>query len=165
MEMRIVMNQAERDQLIADLQNTRQQISVLLLTVADDQDWQPDVKSWSFRYIAAHMAACEEECYLPRIQQIASGENPHFEFYDNTWRDFSACDLRASLDDWAAARQEVINFFRALPDDKLSLTGVHQTYGSITVTDYLGIGLDHDRGHLHDLEEMLAAYRQRRQTI
>jgi hypothetical protein len=44
------------------------------------------------------------------------------------------------------------------------LTGTHKTYGAITVTDYLRIGLDHDLGHLQEFEQMLAAYRQGRQT-
>jgi DinB family protein len=153
------MNQRAREQLIDDLQNARKQMSTLLLSVAHDQDWQPDAENWSFRYVAAHMAACDKECLQVRIQQIASGENPHFEFYSNTGRDFSGLDLKASLDEWAVTRQEIIDFFRALPDEKLSLTGEHATYGAVTIPDYLKIGLDHDRGHTQELEQMLAEYR------
>jgi hypothetical protein len=158
------MNGQDKQQMIDDLENERIRFSDLLLSVADDQDWQPDVENWSFRYVAAHMAACDKECLQARILQIAAGENPHFEFYHNTGRDFSSLDLTASLDEWAETRHAIIDFFRALPEEKLLLTGMHKTYGSVTVADYLRIGLDHDRGHFQELEQMLATYRKQRPT-
>jgi hypothetical protein len=105
--------QPEREQLIADLQNAQSHFSTPLLSVAHDQDWQPDPENWSFRYVAAHMAACDKECLMARVLQIAAGENPQFEFYHNTGRDFSPFDLRDSVDQWAATRGEIIEFFRA----------------------------------------------------
>jgi hypothetical protein len=158
------MTSQEREQLITDLQNAQAHFGTLLLSVAHDQDWQPDPENWSFRYIAAHMAACDKECYQPRIRQIASGVNPQFELYLNTGRDFSPFNLRDSVDQWAATRGEIIEFFRALPDEQLLLTGKHLEYGAITIPDYLRIGLDHDLEHIRDFEQMLAAYRQQRQT-
>src|SRR5438105_2586334 len=119
------MNPQDREQLIDELQAARQAVSALLLLVADDQDWQPDADNWSFRYVAAHMAGCDIECYQPRITQIAAGENPHFDLYLNTGRDFSQRDLRDSLDQWAAARGEIVAFLRALSDEQLLLTGRH----------------------------------------
>ncbi len=157
------MNQQNRDSLIRNLNDSHRQMSDLLRTVADDQDWQPEAGSWSFRYIAAHMAACDKECLLARIQQIASGENPSFEFYSNTGRDFSPLDLKRSLDEWDATRQEIINFFRSLSDEKLKLTGSHKTFGVITVPDYLEIGVGHDREHIQELKQMLSEYNQHNQ--
>ncbi len=156
------MDRQDKDQLIGDLVRMQRQVSAILLSVADDQDWQPDVERWSFRYVAAHMAACDKECLQTRITQIASAQNPHFEFYSNTGRDFSLLDLKDSLGEWALTRQAIVDFFRTLPDDKLSLTGDHATFGAITVPDYLRIGLDHDREHLQELEQMLAEYKRQR---
>ncbi|MFN8421504.1 MAG: DinB family protein [Anaerolineae bacterium] len=156
------MSVEAREQLIADLGRYRQQMSALLLTVTEDQDWQPDLDNWSFRYVAAHMAVCDSECLQPRIKQIAAGENPTFELYFNTGRDFSGFELKQSLKDWEQIRQEIIEFYRALPEEKLTLTGNHQSYGVITVADYLRIMVDHDREHVQELEEMLARYEQRK---
>src|SRR5215470_2961093 len=142
------MGEQTRKQMIDDLENMQKKVSALLLSVADDQDWQPDAEHWSFRYVAAHMAACDKECLQTRIMQIASGENPNFEFYSNTDRDFSRLVLKKSLDEWAVTRRAIIDFYRTLPDEKLSLTGNHATFGKITVPDYLRIGVDHDREQL-----------------
>jgi len=156
------MDQQARQQIIDDLHSMHQQVSALLVSVADDQDWQPDADHWSFRYVAAHMAACDKECLQARIMQIASGENPKFEFYSNTGWDFSHLDLKKSLDDWAVTRQAIIDYFRALPDVKLLLTGQHATFGAITVPDYLRIGVEHDREHLEELQQMLSMYKGQR---
>jgi len=69
--------------LIAALEHTTDEISHLLDTVADDQDWRPNDEHWSFRHIAAHLEACQTECVLVRVRQIAAGAKPTFEFYDN----------------------------------------------------------------------------------
>jgi len=156
------MDEQARQRLIDDLQNIQKQVSALLLSVADAQDWQPDAERWSFRYVAAHLAACDKECLQTRIMQIASGEKPHFEFYSNTGRDFSRLDLKKSLDEWAVTRRAIIDFYRTLPYEKLALTGTHATFGTITVPDYLRIGVDHDREHLQELEHMLAEYKKQR---
>jgi hypothetical protein len=154
-----MMNPQAREQLIHDLHDTREQVSDLLETVATDQDWRPDAENWSFRYIAAHMAACDKECLLVRITEIASGKNPYFEFYSNSTRDFSQLDLKQSLKEWDIIRQEIIDFFRTLPEEKLSLTGDHKTFGKITVPDYLKIGVSHDREHLQELAQLITEYR------
>ena len=144
-------------ELTAALDEARARISGLLESVADDQDWRPDDGHWSFRSIAAHMEACDTECLLVRVRQIAAGAKPEFEFYNNDGWDFSDRDLRDSLRAWKESRAHVFDFVRSVSLERLSRTGQHRTYGEITVTDYLEIGLDHDREHLKDLEGVLAA--------
>jgi len=153
------MRTEQGESLIHELQITQQQISGLLASVAHDQDWQPAPDQWSFRYIAAHLAACAKECVQERIRLIAAGDNPHFEYYWNTGRDFSHLELTNSLREWVATRQAIFDFVHALPEDKLALTGRHKTFGQITVLDYLQVDLDHDQEHFRDLEAMLVAYR------
>jgi DinB superfamily len=109
---------SERDDLYA-------RISSLLMSVAEDQDWTPDSEQWSFRYVAAHLAAVQRECILPRIRQIAAGESPELEFYWNTDRDFHGEDLVESVRAWAAYRGEALDFVRGLPPDRAALAGRH----------------------------------------
>lgn len=153
------MLQEKTEQQFRKLNTTQRQLSTLLESVADNQDWQPDPGEWSFRYIAAHMATVEEDCYQDRVMRIAAGENPYFECYFNTGWDFSSLDLRHSLKAWAVTRQEIIDYVRALPEEKLSLTGTHATFGTITVSDVLQMMLDHDREHLESLEKVITEYR------
>lgn len=143
------------EQLISKVKSTQQQISALLDSVADEQDLLPDSGEWSFRYIAAHLATVDEECYLYRVEHIAAGEKPFFESYFNTGRDFSQYDLRESLHQWADTRQKMIDYVHLLPEESLSLTGTHEAFGTITILDVFRMMLDHDREHLQHLEQSI----------
>ncbi len=151
-------------QVISKLKIIQEQLSDLLESVAGDQDWQPDPKEWSFRYIAAHMATVERDCYKDRVVRISAGENPHFESYFNTSWDFSRFDLRDSLREWTLTRQEIFDFVQALPDGAWSLTGTHATFGTLTVLGVLKIMLKHDREHLEHLEQVIERYRMKAQN-
>jgi hypothetical protein len=160
--MESTMRTDQSESLIHDLQTMQEQLSNLLASVAYDQDWQARPDEWSFRYVAAHLAVCEKECLQERIRLIASGDNPHFEYYWNTGRDFSRLELTTSLQEWAATRLAIFDFVRALPEAIMGLTGTHRTFGQITVLDYLRIALEHDQEHLKDLDTMLVAYQKQK---
>jgi hypothetical protein len=140
---------------IADLQASERRLREVLLSVADRQDWRPAPDEWSFREIAAHLEATQRECVLMRVQQIASGGHPRFEFYGNTGRDFGSVDLKDSLRRFADARQAVRDVALGLSREQQHFTGQHQTFGELTVERYLEIDLEHDQGHLRDLERSL----------
>ena len=149
------MTAATIAELTAALQESGVELSRLLTTVADRQDYRPDRQHWSLREIAAHLEACQVECVLVRIRQIAANARPTFDFYDNDGWDFSDRDLRASVRAFNESRNRVIEFARSLSADRLSRTGEHRTFGQITVADYLRIDLDHDREHLKDLTQAI----------
>jgi len=153
------MTQETAQQIISKLKATQRQLSVLLESVADGQDWQPDPKEWSFRYIAAHLATVDKDCFKDRVVRIAAGENPHFESYFNTDWDFSRFDLRSSLREWALTRQEIFDFVQTLPEEGWSLTGTHATFGAITVLSVLKVMFNHDQEHLEHLEQVIERYR------
>lgn len=144
--------------LISGVKATQKRLTALLETRADDQDWQPAPGEWSFRYIAAHLATTDKECYQDRVVRIAAGGNPHFESYFNTDRDFSQFDLKDSLHAWTVTRQEIIDLVHSLPEEKWSLTGTHAAFGTLTVPGVLKLMLDHDQEHIQDLEKMMDKY-------
>ncbi|HSM58820.1 MAG TPA: DinB family protein [Candidatus Sulfomarinibacteraceae bacterium] len=148
----------EREKLIAQLQQTQAAIDERLRAVAEQQDWQPEPGQWSFRYVAAHLAAVEKDCMWERLQRIASGSEPHFEYYENTGWDFSQQELTASLETWRRRREESLAFVRALLPEALSLEGTHAAFGTITVQDVMRIILEHDQEHLAELDEALEAF-------
>jgi hypothetical protein len=143
------------EQTIADLQASERRLYEVLLSVADRQDWRPAPDEWSFREIAAHLEASQRECVLVRVRQIASGGHPQFESYWNTGRDFGPVDLKDSLRGFADARQAVRDLALGLSREQQHFTGQHQTFGELTVERYLEIDLEHDQGHLRDLERSL----------
>ena len=144
---------------ISALEETTAKISRLLESVADDQDRRPKNDHWSMPEIAAHLEACQTECVLVRVRQIASGVKPEFEFYSNEGRDFSDRDLRDSVHEWRESRARVYAFVRSLSPERLRRTGSHRTFGDMTVLDYLKVDLDHDREHLAELNELLGELR------
>jgi hypothetical protein len=153
------MVKATREQMTDKLRSSQEQLSALLEPVADIQDWQPAPEEWSFRYIAAHLATVDRDCFLDRVVRISAGEHPHFGAYFNTGWDFSRHDLKASLRKWVATRQEIFHLVRAVPEEGWSLTGTHPRFGTITVLSVLHGMLDHDLEHLEHLERLIAACR------
>ena len=147
------------NELIGSIRSTQQQLTSLLKSVSLDQDWHPAPKEWSFRFIAAHLATTEKECYQDRVVRIAAAENPYFEGYFNTGRDFGMVDLLDSLHVWAVTRQEIIDFVSNLSEQQFSLTGIHETFGTLTVQRVLEQMLDHDQEHIRDLEKVISLHR------
>jgi len=147
----------QRKQVITELLSTQAQITELLTTVAKDQEWRPAPAQWSFRQVAWHLATAERGCLLERIKQIATGTNPTFGIYLDTETEFNGRDLLLALEQWADARQAVVDFVNALPENALAFTGYHPSFGRLTVLGYLQIFLDHDRRHFEDLQSMAAA--------
>jgi len=146
------------EQWIHKVLSSQEKLSSVLESVAGDQDWQPGPDEWSFRFLAGHLATVDKECYLDRVIRIAAGENPHFASYFNTGRDFSQIDLKEALRDWSVTRQEIVDLVKGLPEGKLSLSGVHEAFGRITVLDVLKMMSDHDAEHLQELEHVLEKY-------
>lgn len=158
------MSETTKKQLLDNLIASQNRLYALLEIVADDQDWQPAPAEWSFRYIAAHLATVDQDCYRDRVIRISAGENPFFEAYFNTGWDFSQFDLRDSLLAWKATRKEIFELVDALPEEKWMLTGTHATEGRITVLDVLRMMSDHDQEHIRELEPMLGEYKKNVQS-
>jgi len=147
-----------RTQLIGEVQTAQEQLTRLLKSVAVDQDWRPAPEEWSFRFIAAHLATVDKECYQDRVIRIAAGENPFFESYFNTDRDFGMFDLLDSLHAWAATRQEIIGFVSNMSEEQFSHIGTHASFGTLTVQSVLELMLDHDQEHIRDIEKAISRY-------
>ncbi len=115
--MKVIMVGTSKDQLIEKIRATQRQFSIILESMAENQDWQADTERWSFRFIAAHMATVEEECFLDRVKRFSTEDSPHFEHYDNTGRDFGQFELMNSLREWAALRWELLDIVCSMPEN------------------------------------------------
>jgi hypothetical protein len=152
------MHPEELPLLLAELRSTQRQICDLLEPLADDQDWQPRDGEWSFRFIAGHLATNERECFLERIERIASGEGPSFDYYSNDGYDFSNIGLRDWLKAWREIRQAIFERLNGLPEPAWALSGNHSSYGRITLMDVLASMRAHDEEHLEGLKSILEKY-------
>ncbi|HKB18478.1 MAG TPA: DinB family protein [Candidatus Dormibacteraeota bacterium] len=141
------------DDILEGLINSQQLVIVMLRLAADDSSAR--VGAWNLRDIAAHLAATERDCYVPRIRAIAAGEHPALAYFNNDDSDFSGIQLDDALDEWTATRTLLIGFVRTLDaEQRTGLAGRHERYGEVTVDRYLEIALEHDRDHLGGLERL-----------
>jgi DinB superfamily len=137
------------DQLVSS-----QQLVIAMLRVSSE-DPSARIGAWDLRDIAAHLAASERDCYVPRIRAIAAGDNPTFDLFTNDDTDFSGIHLDDALDEWTATRMMLIGYVKTLDENqRTQLAGHHETYGRVTVDRYLEIALKHDRDHLLGLERL-----------
>ena len=140
------------DDLLDALGASQQLIAAMIRIASDDRTAR--VGAWNLRDIAAHLAASDREAFEPRIRAIAGGGQPHFGFYDNDDTDFSGVQLEEALIEWGETRGRLLDFVRGLSAEERGRVGVHERYGEISVDRYLQIALDHDRGHLRDVERL-----------
>lgn len=141
------------DALLDDLMNSQQLVIAMLRVSAEDSSAR--VGAWDLRDLAAHLAASERDCYVPRIRAIAAGENPTFGVFSNDDTDFSGIHLDDALDEWIATRVMLIGYVRTLDEaQRTERSGTHERFGRVTVERYLEIALQHDRDHLTGLERL-----------
>lgn len=139
--------------ILDELVSSQQLVSAMLRVSAEDPSAR--VGAWDLRDIAAHLAAAERDCYVPRIRAIAAGESPVFDFFTNDGTDFSGIHLEDALDEWTATRLMLLGYVRTLDErQRTVLTGRHDHFGDVTVDRYLEIALRHDRDHLEGLERL-----------
>lgn len=141
------------DAILDDLLNSQQLMIAMLRVSADDTSAR--IGAWDLRDIAAHLAASERDCYVPRIHAIAAGESPTFDIFTNDDADFSGIHLDDALDEWTATRMMLVGYVKTLDEtQRMGLAGHHETFGRVTVDRYLEIALKHDRDHLLGLERL-----------
>ena len=154
------MSQPSREQLLQELESSQNQVSALLASMAHVQDWQPEPAEWSFRFIAAHLAAVEQQVYLHRIRRIASGQTPVLTHYENQAASFAHVDLADSLQAWVTARRELIHFVTALSDRQMALVGIHEMGGPMSLMDTLEEILEQDQANLRHVYQLILAYQE-----
>ena len=140
------------DDLLDALAASQQLVAAMIRIASGDNAAR--VGAWNLRDIAAHLAASDREAFEPRIRAIAAGDEPSFGFYDNDETDFGGVQLDDALAEWTATRGRLLDFVRALSADERRRVGHHERYGEVSVDRYLQIALDHDRGHLRDVEKL-----------
>ena len=141
------------DTILDDLVSSQQLVMAMLRVSVEDPSAR--IGAWDVRDIAAHLAATERDCYVPRVRAIAAGEHPSFELFTHDGADFSGIHLEDALEEWTATRLMLTGYVRTLDEEQRTrLTGRHDRYGDLTVDRYLEIALKHDRDHLSGLERL-----------
>ena len=115
----------------------------------------PDV--FSFRENVMHLRDIDVEGYEKRVERILTEKHPFLQDVDGARlareRDYNHQPLMPALDAVAASRARSMARLR---DSDLDRTGELGGVGTITLRELLQRWLDHDAGHLADIEALLA---------
>ncbi len=152
------MSEHTRQRLLQDLQTSQKQVVDVLAATESIQDWQREPVEWSFRHLAAHLAAVEQQCHLRRVKRIASGDTPRLHGYMDIADDLGDHDMRESLQQWIAARQKLIDYVSDLDDQQLHFVGIHEKIGAMTLLDALQEILDQDQGNFRHVCQLIIDY-------
>ncbi|MGH7682532.1 MAG: DinB family protein [Candidatus Eiseniibacteriota bacterium] len=108
-----------------------------------------------------HLIDGEETDWMPRARIIlAGGPDPRFEPYDRFRhrernRDRSLPSLLDEFDRLRASNVKELQSWRLGPD-KLALTGIHPTFGRVTLAQLLAAWVAHDLGHIAQISRVMA---------
>ena len=141
----------ELSSTLTALQNSQKEIIPLLQAGASTPDWSPADDRWSFRFLAAHLAATEKECFLERARRFQTEKNPTFSYYHNTDRDFSQQSIQDAIEIWKQSRQDLIQLVQGMDQTVRSKIATHERMGEMDVSDLLSLILDHDQEHKDEL--------------
>jgi hypothetical protein len=103
----------------------------------------------------AHVRDLEVLAFLPRIRRIVAEDQPRLDAYpSHHWADtFYRPEepMAAILTAWSAAREELVQLLRPLPNDAWSRVGFHPPSGNRTLQWWAERAFVHARDHLEGL--------------
>ena len=129
-----------------------------------DQEWTQNNEggdSWSAFDIVGHYIHGEKTDWIPRMDIILGDDTgKHFAPFDR-FAQFEASKgktLNTLLDEFKLLRAENILKLKSksLTDELLMQTGIHPTFGSVTLKQLLSCWVVHDLNHIHQLSRVMA---------
>ena len=149
------------DELLRQLRETPTSAARLVAEISDEQLDTSIVDGWSARVILAHLRDIEFLEMRMLLERMLGEDEPELTFLDseqwqatrNTTRD----DKRQILRDFALQRQATLGILEGLRPEDWARTGVGPGGDSVTVMQLLQGWIDHDQGHIQQMEEALGS--------
>ncbi len=113
---------------------------------------RPAPGKWSAHDNLAHLARYHE-VFLERLRQILAQDAPRLGLYraesDPEWPNWTGHSTEEILTRMKALRGELIEGVKKLTPEQLRRTGVHPSFGEMTIPMWLELFLDHEGHHLY----------------
>lgn len=143
-------------ELIDTLSGTPQQLREML---TDREITTPrSNETWGPPEVVAHLVDVEK-LQRGRMQAILDKETPYLPKFDPNatarQHDYAASDLATSLEAFAQERGETLSLLMNLALKDWERTGVHDTFGIISIEDIAEQLIEHDGEHIRQIEEAL----------
>ncbi|MDE2024507.1 MAG: DinB family protein [Gammaproteobacteria bacterium] len=153
-----------REEAIASLkqmpENLRQQVAGL----TDAQlHFQPEGGYFSVLENICHLRDIEIEGYGVRLHRVLAENHPALPDINGAQlareRHYSEQSLQPALDAFTRARHANLNILEGVTKTQLTWAAHLEGIGEITLGKLLELWAEHDRGHVQELEKLLAAVR------
>ena len=127
---------------------------------ADALQWKPAPEEFSLVEHACHLRDLEREGYLVRVRRMLAEVLPTLAGFDGATvaqeRHYLAQDAHAAVEDFAAARAELLSRLQALTAADLAREGIFDG-ARICMADLVAMIAEHDRGHREEITRLLEA--------
>jgi hypothetical protein len=125
--------------------------------------FKPGADSFSLLENVCHLRDIEVEGYSVRLRRLLREEHPRLPDLDGTAlaheRRYNEQPLAPALAAFLAARRANLELLRDVRTADLDRRGQLETVGEITLRRLLELWVEHDGGHLKELDELLAVLR------
>lgn len=150
------------DQALQVLERTPTVIKDLLQGL--DEDWvmqNEGADTWSCYDIVGHYINGEKTDWIPRMKIIlGNNEDKHFIPFDRfaQFRDSKGKSLNQLLEEFAVLRKKNIEILKSTPltESLLDKTGIHPTFGPVTLRQLLSAWVAHDLTHIYQASRVIA---------
>ncbi len=151
--------------LVPDFETLKNSLAILRSTPAalstwgetigtDDWNLRPKPDEWALVEIVCHIRDIEQEINLPRLRKTLTMKHPHLTGQDtNRWADERGYLQESgpkALQEFIAARIELINLLENLSPDDWQKTARHTILGRTTIEEQVRIAAAHERLHVRD---------------
>ena len=121
--------------------------------------WKPSSKDFSILENVCHLRDIEAEGYNVRIERLLTEDRPRLPDVDGTRlaqeRDYNAQDLKAALQGFRAARVRSLQLLKGVRPAALERDSELETVGRITLEGILLKMVEHDRGHIDEVRQLV----------
>jgi hypothetical protein len=125
-----------------------------------DREWNQQIyttgSKWTARHVLAHFVSAERAFVVLLQVILAGGEGtpPNFDiddFNENEVSKYDTGQLHELMEQFVAAREQVIALARLMKPEDLELSGRHPWFGETSIGDMLKLVYRHNMIHLRDL--------------
>ncbi|MGB7624887.1 MAG: DinB family protein [Terriglobia bacterium] len=121
--------------------------------------WKPSPEDFSILENVCHLRDIEAEGYNVRIEKLLTEEHPHLPDLDGSRlrreRNYNAQDLGAAVRGFQAARARSLKLLKGIKPAALEREGDLETVGRITLEELLLKMVEHDRGHIDEMTQLI----------
>ena len=119
---------------------------------------KPSDNEFSFQENVCHLRDIEKEGYTVRIEKLLNEHEPVLPDINGAKlaqeRDYNSQDFEAALDELTKLREKNISVLSSLLPEKLSLRGMFEGLGVVTLKDVAAMMREHDEDHLAELNTL-----------